>query len=640
MCGIAGMLGNGGNYIENTELLRKMIEIQHHRGPDDNGILGITAYTKQFRAYQTDHNVDFTEPCFSLMGFVRLSIRDLSIQGHQPMIDQSQNVAISFNGEIYNADEIREDLKRKNHHFRSNTDTEVILESYLEYGFEKTIKRLNGMFAIVIADLRKKVFYLTRDRVGIKPLYYTFADGFLIYSSEIKGILQSPKIDKRISMDALYEKMMYRGATIPSLFEKIKWIEPGTYCTYTFDGEFKEYVFFNINDYRRQEHKDYHSDKKLLERVLEKSIERQMVSDVKVGCQLSGGVDSSLVCWYAKHMNPDNMNDSISIISPIKEFSEEPWIDEVNRELGMQGHKFLLDVDRVMKTLPKSIWHSETILTQPNSMGILQISEHARDYVTVLLSGEGADEMMGGYECWFNPLSYLWKFSRNKGDLKKFDKFVINMEIDTEKKWVKRILPSFKSDRIKEYRQTILEEMTGDPYTRVMKYHFKTYLPELLLRQDKMSMANSIENRVPILDNEMIDVLFQMPIGNFIREKVEIPTLRNFLKYKKKAFWKTDCKYIFKDLCSDIYGNDFAYRKKMGFPMPIISFMCSDIFNEKFYSLWLPNIKKRNIFDGNELEKLFKIQQKLSFKESETLWRALTFEMWCEKFIDQEVTIW
>ena len=632
MCGIAGMFGNGKSRIHDTGYVKRMIDVLHHRGPDDNGIVGIC--NNRFVSYPTQEVVSTEDGCSSLMGFVRLSIRDLSILGHQPMIDITGSVAISFNGEIYNADEIREELMVKNHRFRSTTDTEVILESYLEYGFEKTVNKLNGMFAVVIADLNKRVYYLARDRVGIKPLYYTYSDNFLIYASEIKAILQYPNIDKSLLMNAVFEKMMYRGATFPSLFESIKWVEPGTFLTVSFDGGACEHRFFEIDNYTRVKESDYKKDRMSLEAALKSSIHRQMISDVKVGCQLSGGVDSSLVCWYAKQVDPNNMNDTISIISPVPEFSEEQWIDEVDGKLGISGHKFLLDTDRVFDTLPQSIYHIETILTQPNSLGILQISEHAKDYVTVLLSGEGADEMMGGYECWYEPLSLLWSFSKHRHDIKQYEDYVLEMEIDPDQQWVQRILPSFDRKRILDHRREILMSVSGDPYTRVMKYHFKTYLPELLLRQDKMSMANSIENRVPILDNEVIDTVFQLPVVDLIREHFHIPNPANLLKNRRRALWKTNCKHIFKDMCADIYGHNFAYRRKMGFPMPIITFMCSKQFKEKFYDEWKPKMMGRGIFDAEEVDKLYKRQESLTFKESETLWRSLTFEMWAEMFVD------
>ncbi len=632
MCGISGMIGTGRNRIHNTQYVKRMVDILHHRGPDDNGMLGVC--NGQFVTYPTNEFVATGDGCSALMGFARLSIRDLSILGHQPMIDSMNTVAISFNGEIYNADEIREELKAKNHKFRSKTDTEVILESYLEYGFEETVNKLNGMFAIIIADLNRRVYYLARDRVGIKPLYYTCGDNFLIYASEIKAILQYPKTDKSLSMEAIYEKMMYRGATFPSLFESIKWVEPGTYLIVSFDGNISKHRFFCIDNYTRLEKSDYRKDRIKLEEALKSSIRRQMISDVKVGCQLSGGVDSSLVCWYAKLVDPHNMNDTISIISPVPEFSEEKWIDEVDDKLGISGHKFLLDTERVFDTLPLSLYHIETILTQPNSLGILQISEHAKDYVTVLLSGEGADEMMGGYECWYEPLSLLWKFSKHRHDIEQYENFVLEMEIDPDQQWVQRILPSFDRKSILARRREILDSMSGDPYTRVMKYHFSTYLPELLLRQDKMSMANSIENRVPILDNEMINTVFQLPIEDLVREHIHLAGPINLLRNRRRAVWKTNCKYIFKEMCADVYGHDFAYRRKMGFPMPIITFMCSNQFKEKFYDEWKPKMRARGIFDADEVDILYKKQDKLSFRESEALWRALTFEMWAEMFVD------
>lgn len=640
MCGIAGYLGNNESVIKETNTVLNMMKIQKYRGPDDSGLVGYSLSEKKFIEFRTDIACAISLNCNGILGFNRLSIRDLSINGHQPMVDLSGKVSISFNGEIYNADEIKKELLILGHVFRSTTDTEVILESYLEYGFEKMIKKLNGMFAFIIVDLRTGCSYLARDRAGIKPLYFYLDNHFgkigVYYSSELKAFLKVPSFDKTLNMDAVYEKFLYRSGIYASFFKRVDEVKPGEYIV--FNGEnIQRKTYFSINDYNRPRFsiKNFSIHKKELENVLQDSIDRQMISDVKVGCQLSGGVDSSLVCYYAKKLNPNMMQDSISIVPTNSLYSEEKYMDHVTNIVGLNPHKISFDEDIVMKTIDKTIWHVETTPTHASVLALLQLSKNAKQFVTVLLSGEGSDELMGGYSCWYEPMFRRWSKYPHKRDMDEFETAVSTMEIDTNIKILKNAIPNLDVDKFTQQRKNIFHKMEGDVMTRMMKYHFRTYLPEVLLRQDKTTMANSIENRVPILDNKMIDYVYSLPVKNFVSGEQWHTSKRMLLRgqlYRQCKSVRT--KYLLKELCSDKFGRDFSYRNKLGFPMPLVDYMCSPIFKRRYEDEILPSIKNRGVFDWRIIDKLYQKQMKMGYSEGETMWRFLTFEIWFKIFVD------
>lgn len=640
MCGVSGILGYKGRLFDNSETIVKMVSSQHHRGPDDTGIVAYSIEDKKYTELPNDTPTHLKNSCNGFLGFNRLSIRDLSLNGHQPMIADNKQVAITFNGEIYNSDDIKDELLKKGYKFRSSTDTEVILLAYLEYGFDAMVRKLNGMFAIVIMDLNKNVCFLARDRVGIKPLYYYLDDKALHYASEYKSFLYNDDFVPELSYDALYEKLLYRGGTYSSLLKNVDEVKPGTYLVFNFSSDIKIVRYYSIDDYN-QPVKASGSDEKykaILENALSNSIKRQMISDVKVGCQLSGGVDSSLVTWHAKKLCPNELNDTISIVQANEDYSEEKFMDFVIDKLDITPHKIQLNQEIVYDTIEKIIWHAETFLTQPSVLGLYQLTNNARKHVTVLLSGEGADELMGGYDCWYDDMYRIWNRYPLNRNIDQFADLVANMEIDTDIDILKRAVPSINVSEQKNRRKKMFLDMHGDGITRMRKYHFNTYLPELLLRQDKMSMANSIENRVPILDNEMIDCVYSLPAECFVKGEKWHISKRSLLYGKvERVCENVQCKYLFKEICSDHFGRNFAYRKKLGFPMPIIDFMCNDLFIKNYNDILLPSIKKRGIINVEEMEKIYSKGSNMTFNESETLWRLLTFEMWCQLFLDKKV---
>ena len=299
MCGIAGYYNKSGKSIGHTARLQQMLEIQKHRGPDDSGIRAFSLKSQKTREY-SNSGVDIVDPDFEgILGFNRLSILDLSANGHQPMCTPDEKIMLAFNGEIYNAFDFKPELMADGYRFKSVSDTEVILALYLKYGFDGMITRLNGMFAIVLVDATEQKLFMARDRFGIKPLYLYETHTLLAFSSEIKSFLKLPEFKPTLNKSLLDEFLMFRTTINRTLFEGVEELEPGTYRIYSPDGvQVKK--FFTINAYHRSQTNASLADTvAALQETLKGSVQRQLISDVKLGCQLSGGIDSSLVTYFA-----------------------------------------------------------------------------------------------------------------------------------------------------------------------------------------------------------------------------------------------------------------------------------------------------------------------------------------------------
>lgn len=620
MCGIVGIINFFGKEVHNPSNIFKMMERQSHRGPDDSGVricnfksgCSEEIYIKEV----TNNNIG------AILGFNRLSIRDITAHGHQPMVrkymDSTKDVIISFNGEIYNADSIRNDLKENGYSFNGSSDTEVLLNCYIQYGIKKCLELCDGMYSFSIVDLKYKKVYLVRDRVGIKPLYYVKAGEELFYASEIKSFLDLDNLKFTLNKEAITELLIYRCSYLKTLFNEVKQVKPGTYLELELDGTIKEKRYFYIDNFKRNPRKKYD-----VESVMTEAVKSQMISDVNIGCQLSGGVDSSVVSFIA---SKNGLSDTESIVFEEEQFSEKKYIDEVSERIKVKSNQYVFTEEDFRKYFEKSIYHLETILNHPNSMGIMKMTLKAKENVSVLLSGEGADELMGGYE-WFSIAHNLrkrWRKSNNDEEsmTNEFADFVVNYPqvIDTE--LIQKCYKDATIDKIKKERKSLFLSFTGSLFDRQIKYEMSTYLPEVLLRQDKMSMANSIENRVPILSNSMIEFALQIP-----EEQLMVSRLRNFR-------FVVEGKYVFKRLCASCFGKKFAYREKVGFPIPIIKYMKQDYFKNYIYKQVFPKMKSRGILNAE-----FIVDEYSRFCQGsgnfDLIWRCICFEVWCQLFIDK-----
>ncbi|MEZ4877588.1 MAG: asparagine synthase (glutamine-hydrolyzing) [Flavobacterium sp.] len=630
MCGFTGFYNFSFPFQSNNHAIREMIEIQKHRGPDDSGIIGINTLEKNFETISIESDADFRSEKNLLFGFNRLSILDLSPNGHQPMVSPDEQVVLMMNGEIYNAFDYKEDLIQKGHVFKSTTDTEIVLHLYLEYGMEGMISRLNGMFALAIYDFKLETLFLARDRFGIKPLYILQEENRIAFASEMKSFKKLPNFKFEPDYSNLDEFLLFRNLINTTLFKNITNCIPGTYLTVN-NQKITPHVFYDID----QEGRNTVEDKEAfvtLENALQKSVQSQMISDVKLGCQLSGGVDSSLVTYYAaKNLEKGNL-ETISITFKDPKFSEEKYIDFVAEKLNLQAHKYEMSADYYFDVIEKAIWHFEHPLNHPNTIGIYLLSQEAKKHVTVLLSGEGADESLAGYSRFMSVKENKLFTKSFFGGLKRNINFAadyLSYALNPDKKLImetafgsittaKALLPRFELNKAINERNKTLKRLKGTVNLRQRKYELLTYLPDLLMRQDKMSMAHSIENRVPFLDNDMVATALA------ISDEALITKHNN----------KLECKKVLKDIAAQKFGESFAYRDKMGFGIPLREFMSSTTFQDKWYNTIEPNMKKRGLFQTTELSKWVKNIATATPVQLDAIWLMFGFEIWASQYLE------
>ena len=630
MCGLSGYL-MVDNSTKSTREISEMIALHSHRGPDDSGLLGINMREGALEPMSPNSSKSFSRPADLLFGFNRLSILDLSINGHQPMLSPDGNVVLMMNGEVYNAFDYKDDLIRKGHHFKGTSDTEVVLHLYLEYGMDEMIRMLNGMFALAIYDARNKRLFLARDRFGIKPLYIMSEPGRLAFSSEMKSFKALPGFRFELDPEMLDEFLIFRNVVNRTLFKKIWNCEPGTYLAISPDGEIKNVTFYDINEEGSQPlAKDEACDK--LENSLRKGVHSQMISDVKLGCQLSGGVDSSLVTKYASDHLEDGQLETISIVFDNPRFSEKEYVDRVSSQLNLQSHQYLMDAAYYFDAMETATWHFEQPLNHPNTIGIYLLSQEARNHVTVLLSGEGADETLAGYSHFVqlsqNPFfkrhflgklkqnrDHGWEYLRHYSDP---DSRMVMAPAFGNLSTAYALKKDFGMENALSIRRNVLTKLDGETLLKQRKYEMLTYLPDLLMRQDKMSMAHSIENRVPFLDNDMVSTSFNVHRDQLIGR-------RN---------GRLEAKLLLKQICAARFDEDFAFRDKMGFGIPLREFMASDRFRDKWHSQIAPGIKKRGVFNFDNVHEWYQDMQSAGPVHLDAIWLMTGFELWAQSYLD------
>lgn len=634
MCGISGFFKKN-SLDDNTEaVIDKMIEIQKHRGPDDNG----------------KHKIFFGENGFGYFGFDRLSIRDLSQAGHQPMVNLGGNVVLVFNGEIYNADSFREELIQKGFEFKSTTDTEVILHLYEAYGIEETLKRLVGMFAIAIADIEAKTIYMARDRMGEKPYYYFDCDDYMMFASEVKAFYANPDFVPDINTDKIDEYLMFRYvAGEETLLKGVKNVLPGHYL------EYKEGKLIDKKYYTQQVQIDNKLSTKAamdeLEKKLQHSVREQLVSDVPVGIMMSGGVDSSMVAKYISEETTDIQ--TFSTIWNQEKFSEEKYIDKVVEQLGLTANKYNLSDESYSDILKKCEYHCDMPLNHPNSMGLYFLCNKAREKVTVLVGGEGSDELLGGYPRFsrfesvklirnlFGGVIYRVPFVKKKVD-KIANKFSKDYKPDEAEEYV--LATAFmKEESLKQIRKQcdigtairtrkeiyndLMKSSNGNAFHARSQYEQQTYLVDICNRVDKMSMANSMEMRCPFLSFELTDSVRTINSKKFVKAS---------LTDSRKMY---NTKIILKKMCAQVFGKEFTYRDKMGWPFPLKDIFLEDSVQTLFYEELLPGMKRRSLVDTDTVVKWWENISELTQEYLDTLWVVISLEIWAQIFVDKRAQI-
>jgi len=609
MCGIVGF-----NW-EDKELVKKMASTLEHRGPDDYG-------------HYTDNNVS--------LGQRRLSILDLSKKGKQPMSDSDGKVWITYNGEVYNFREIRKELENKGHKFNSNTDTEVILYGYKEWGI-KILEKLNGMFAFCIYDSEKKDIFLARDRMGIKPLYYYWKDGKLIFASELKAIIRHD-IKKRINKEAVKEYLTFGYILAPkSIFENIYKMRPGEYATLK-DNKLTLHKYWSLNYAKKiNKSKDYF-EKEIL-RHLEESVKKRLISDVPVGAFLSGGIDSSAIVAMLKKFKPDLKTFSISFEH--KEFNESEYAKKVSEFIGTDHYETAFDADYVTKLIPKLVYHYDEPFADPSMIPTYLVSKVARKHVTVSLSGDGGDESFGGYERynWYKMIKWhrhtpklitrtifrpavnlAYKTTKahffNKGKMfiegnkfKDYELYAKTLAF-TSDELRNRLSVDKIQDPFKAFKPHFDSVQTGD---KMLNCDFNIYLPDdILTKLDRASMAVGLEARVPFLDHHFIEFTSQIPFG---------------LKVKGLT-----TKYIFKKALKNTLPKEIINRKKKGFGVPLKHYFRKELKDYLQQKLLDKDCMIKQFVHQNEIKKIYDKHQSGKEDNNYILYGLLMLEEWMNKW--------
>lgn len=632
MCGIAGFL-NLDRSPADAFVLRAMTDLLHHRGPDDQGLRLLSLSGK------TSAEVGGGQPpgggFEGGLGFNRLKILDLSERGHQPMVNADGTVILAFNGEIYNAFDFKPELEAAGYQFRSRTDTEVILHLYERYGLDGMLNRLNGMFAIVIADLRTSEIHVAIDHFGIKPMYWALAGNSVLFASEAKAFLRHPAFSAEIDGDRVDEYLGFRYvAGGDSLMKGVQQLRPGWCLRITPEGvttrrywELPELSRAAISDGEAME---------TLEDLLRTSVKSQLLSDVPVGCQLSGGVDSSIVSVFArKHF--DAAMETFSIVFDDQRHSEEKWMVQAATAANATNHRFTLTPDYFIDTIAKASWHMDQPMGHPNSVGISLLAERAHDSVTVLLSGEGADEVFAGYTRFYyanlRPRVVPWmpllrhlprvgpRLSRQFGGDAAGD--FIQASLFHRPAEIENLRPGADFEAVMVRRHDLFAEGGGDHLSNCLRYEMQTYMVDLLVRQDKMTMAHSVENRVPFLDRNLVEFSRRLPTRLLASDSVALTDVR-----------MRGTKVILKRLAAKILGDEFAYRPKSGFSLPLSRFFRTSRFTQLMEDQLLPGMRARGLVDASVVRSRWKGLVEDDQGGAESVWISAALELWAQQFVD------
>lgn len=636
MCGIAGTIGPRASLagMEARELIKRMCDVIEHRGPDDWG----------FRVESFDGSQ-------SAIGMRRLSIIDVA-SGHQPISNEDGAVWIVFNGEIYNYRELRENLIARGHRFKTGADTETIVHLYEEEG-ERCVERLRGMFGFAIWDSRDKSLLLARDRVGKKPMHYALSNGAFVFGSEIKSLLRHPAIKREINFEAISDFLTFGYVPDPqTAFKGVYKLPPGHTLSFK-DGHIRTRRYWDFN-YEC----DSQGDAPLTEReyvgrlrqLLSESVRVRLESEVPLGAFLSGGIDSStVVALMARQMNQPVKTFSIGFSET--DFDELKYARVAARLLETDHHEFVVTPD-VCRLAEEIVWHHDEPFADVSSLPTYVVSKMAREHVTVVLSGDGGDEVFGGYQ------RYLIERGREKFELiPSFIRHQIFLRLsralprgaygkrflsvnsrDAGPRYVDSLSYFDEETKRSLFSEALLAELNGHASTKTFEEIFeetvsrarldrqmyldsKTYLPgDILVKVDRMSMAHSIETRAPLLDHRLIEFAQTIPASLKLR--------------RTSRGWVT--KYILKRAVEGLIPDEIIHRPKQGFDVPIkhwlkgeLGAMCHDLLTSS-------GARQQGYFNVKTVAGLLQ-EHRLGVRDNARhLWALLTFELWRRSFIDRE----
>ena len=633
MCGICGIFFSDRDWHVRGDVLAGMNRRISHRGPDDEGFF-------------IEENVG--------LAMRRLSIIDVK-SGHQPLANENRDVWIVFNGEIYNHAELRADLEAKGHSYRTRSDTETIVHLYEEYGRD-CVKHLRGMFAFVIWDRRKRLLFAARDRLGIKPFYYRWDGKSFLFGSEIKAILAYPDVSAEFNQSTLGEYLAFGYITGPeTMFGGIRKLMPGHTLELTEQGQPKIERYWDLTievDHPPQPREYY---VRTYRELLEGAVGSHLMSDVPLGMFLSGGLDSSAVAALATKIRGDQIK-TFAVGYGEEAFSELRYAREVAEHIRSDHHEVRLSREDFFENLPRLIWHEDEPIVWPSSVALYFVARLAREHVTVVLTGEGSDETLAGYT------RYAWTLMNSRMDntyraittngMRRLVRSAIQaspLSATLHRKLEHTFLvrdgnswPSFYYDNfysafaaaeqaelltpaaraaageIYEGSMEAWERSHGDLLHRLLYADINSYLIELLMKQDQMSMAASIESRVPFLDHKLVEFTARIPARYSIAGMAG--------------------KSVLKQGVEDLLPKSIVYRQKMGFPTPWEYWLAGPQLDDLERMLLEPRSIDRGLFRPESVKRIFAEHRSKTRDRGNQIWRLVNLEVWQRVAIDGEAS--
>jgi asparagine synthase (glutamine-hydrolysing) len=631
MCGICGIFFSDRSWRVQAGVLAAMNERIVHRGPDDGGFFA-------------EENVG--------LAMRRLSIIDVK-SGQQPLANENQDVWIVFNGEIYNHVELRAGLEARGHRYRTHSDTETIVHLYEEYGRD-CVKHLRGMFAFAIWDRRKRVLFAARDRLGIKPFYYRWDGRVFLFGSEIKAILAYPGIAAEFNRGTLSEYLAFGYITgAETMFAGIRKLMPGHTLELTEQSEPRMERYWDLTTEVDREPRPREYYVKTYRELLEAAVSSHLMSDVPLGVFLSGGLDSSAVAALTKKACGDRIQ-TFSVGYGEEAFSELGYAREVAQYIGSEHHEVSLSREEFFSTLPRLIWHEDEPIVWPSSVSLYFVARLARERVTVVLTGEGSDETLAGYT------RYAWTLFNSRMDslyrsvtpdvfrrlvrggiqagplgASLHRKLQHTFLVRDGNSWPSFYFDNFFSAFAAAEQSGLLtpeaqaaagdayagsmqawERSHGDLLHRLLYTDINSYLIELLMKQDQMSMAASLESRVPFLDHVLVEFTARIP-GQY-----SVAGMAG--------------KFILKQAVEDLLPKSIVYRKKMGFPTPWEYWLAGPQLDDLEHMLLGPRSTARRLFRPEVVKRIFAEHRARTRDHGNRIWRLINLEIWHRVMIDGE----
>lgn len=645
MCGILGLISYKSSISINKEKFADALNLQEHRGPDD------------FSIYEDQ------KLCF---GHRRLSIIDLESHSKQPMLSKDSKVIITFNGEIYNYKELKQNLLQKGYQFDTESDTEVLLYSYYEYGID-CLNKLIGMFAFAIYDKRNHKSYIVRDRLGIKPLYfYKLPDG-IMFSSEIKSILHYQELKPSLNISAVSSYLSFRYPILnDTFFNGIDSLQPGHYLEVSENG-YEEIQYWNPSSKFKEQNEDkgeqHYIDE--LKRLLHSSVELRMRSDVPFGAFLSGGVDSSVITAIMSEISEEPIK-TFTIGFEEDGFNEFSYANIIAEKFKTEHVEISVSCEDYFETMSDLIMFKDAPLSVPNEVPLYLLSKELKKHITVVLSGEGADEIFGGYGRIFrSPLDFE-RMDQNKlkglktSEIESFnEKLIAKYGVNEFNNEVEHFLNIYSYTSFKDKEtllnddlelasielsfvdkfQKIFDELGEDSYYNKMMYAFeKVHLLGLLQRVDMTTMASSVEARVPFVDHRLVEFAFTIPLKYKLKWKSEgFNASKTLLSDEISEVYDTP-KYILKKAYEGTIPDEVLYRKKMGFPVPLDNWFGGTFGKLARDILLSKNALDRGLYSREGLNNWLNDPELLTdHSKAMKIWMLINVEIFCKQYMDKGI---